>query len=72
MTLYDKESRLEAFEKMLSSVRSQYTDTISKMSELKKAGREKSATYRQMMGNKMQLKNMLAMYQMYELIDDDS
>ena len=37
------------------------------MKKLKAEGREKSATYRQLMGNKMQYQNMLSMYQIYGL-----
>ena len=61
--------RLEAFEKMLAAVQANYESTVSKMVQLKAAGKEKSATYRQLMGNKLELQNMLSMYQIYGLID---
>lgn len=64
------ESRLEAFEKMLAAVQENYDGADSKMKQLKAEGREKSATYRQMMGSKLQYQNMLSMYRLYGLIGD--
>ena len=69
MEQMDKENRLAAFEKMLDAVRTNYESTVSKMVQLKAAGKEKSATYRQLMGNKLELQNILSMYQIYGLID---
>ena len=65
----DKEKRLEAFEKMLVSVKENYETADAKMKQLKAEGKEKSATYRQLMGNKMQYQNMLSMYKLYDLDD---
>ena len=69
MKQMDMENRLAAFEKMLAAVQANYASTVSKMVQLKAAGKEKSATYRQLMGNKLELQNMLSMYQIYGLID---
>ena len=63
----EQEQRLEAFEKMLRAVEENYETADQKMKKLKEEGREKSATYRQLMGNKMQYQNMLSMYQIYGL-----
>ena len=63
----EQEQRLEAFEKMLRAVEENYETADQKMKKLKAEGREKSATYRQLMGNKMQYQNMLSMYQIYGL-----
>ena len=71
MTTKNTESRLEAFEKMLFSVLEQYRDTSNKMAELKNSGREKSATYRQLFGKKLQLKAILSLYRFYGLIEND-
>ena len=49
----ENEKRLEAFEKMLKAVRENYENADQKMKKLKAEGKEKSATYRQLMGNKM-------------------
>lgn len=64
-----EKSRLDSFEKMLLSVQEQYDEKSSKLAELKSAGKEKTATYRQLFAEKMQLGNMLAMYRLYGLIE---
>lgn len=66
----EKEKRLEAFEKMLRSVKENYKNAEQKMNILKAEGKDKTATYRQLMGNKLQLKNMLSLYRLYDLLDD--
>ncbi len=64
-----EKSRLDSFEKMLLSVRVQFDEKSKKLTELKSAGKEKTATYRQLFAEKMQLGNMLAMYRLYGLIE---
>lgn len=61
--------RLEAFEKMLSDMirESQYEE--EQMNRLKAAGKEKTATYRQYLGNRMLYKMMLEKYRAYGLIE---
>ena len=49
-----KEECLAAFETMLQAVQENCRTTEAKMKRLKEQGKEKSATYRQLMGNKMQ------------------
>lgn len=61
--------RLDAFEKMLSDIQKQAQYESSKMEELKAAGKEKSATYRQYFGNKMLYKMMLDKYKEYGLLE---
>ena len=65
------QQRLQAFEDMLSAVLQNYKDADKKMKQLKAEGKEKTATYRQLMGHKLQYQNMLSMYQIYGLLDDD-
>ena len=60
--------RLEAFERMLADLQARLADTQEKMQALKAQGREKSATYRQLMGDKMQIKAMLEIYRVYGLL----
>ena len=67
----DKKKRLEAFEKMLSAVRRDYESAEQKMAVLKADGKEKTATYRQLMGHKLQYQNMLSLYQIYGLLDKE-
>ena len=63
----DQEKRLAAFEKMLSAIEENYAGIMSKMEALKAQGKSKSATFRQLMGEKLTLKNMLSMYELYGL-----
>ena len=60
--------RLEAFERMLADLQAHLADTQAKMQVLKAQGREKSATYRQLMGDKMQIRAMLELYRLYGLL----
>ena len=64
-----EKARLDSFEKMLLSVREQFDEKSKKLTELKNAGKEKTATYRQLFAEKMQLGNMLALYRLYGLIE---
>ena len=59
--------RLAAFEAMLSDVRRQAAQIEGKMRALKAEGKERSATYRQLMGNRLQIAQLLAMYRAYGL-----
>lgn len=63
------EQRLEAFEKMLCDIKKQAAYETSQMEQLKMAGKEKSATYRQYFGNRMLYKMILDKYKEYGLIE---
>lgn len=63
------ELRLEAFEKMLVSIQARYDETSKKLERLKKEGKTKTATFRQLMDDKMVYGNMLSVYRIYGLID---
>lgn len=65
----DNEKRLEAFEKMLESIIKDYEATDMKMKQLKSQGKEKTATYRQLMGNKLQYRNIISIYKVFCLTD---
>ena len=67
----DNKSRLEAFEKMLEEIQKSYASANEKMIKLKAEGKEKTVTFRQLMGDKMMYKNMLSMYKIYGLTDDN-
>lgn len=64
-----QEQRLTAFEAMLSAVLAQHAQTEDKMRALKAQGRERTATYRQLMGQKLQLAQMLEMYRVFGLTE---
>ncbi len=61
--------RLERFEKMLADIIHQAEYEQAEMVKLKIAGKEKTATYRQYLGNRMLYKLMLAKYKQYSLLD---
>lgn len=61
--------RLEAFEKMLSEIKKQAEYESEQLKQLKAAGKEKTATYRQYLGNRMFYKMMLEKYKEYGLIE---
>ena len=59
--------RLAAFEAMLASVQEQSRQVEAQMRALKAEGKERSATYRQLMGNRLQLAQLLVMFKEYGL-----
>lgn len=61
--------RLEAFEKMLSEIKKQAEYETGQLERLKAAGKEKTATYRQYLGNRMFYKMMLEKYKEFGLIE---
>jgi len=64
-------SRLEAFEKMLSAVQDEYAGILSKMEMMKGQGKVKTVTYQQMMSRKLMYQNMISLYQIYGLIQKE-
>lgn len=66
----DAAARLAAFEAMMAAVQRDYADTCAKMQTLREQGKEKTATYRQLMGNRLQCQNVLSLYRVYGLMED--
>ena len=64
--------RKERFETMLHDIQKQYESEKKAMDELKAKGKEKSATYRQYMGNRLMYGRMLDLYKQYGLLKDHS
>ncbi len=62
--------RLEAFEAMLQWIQEDLERIQGQMEVLKQGGKERSATYRQLMGNKLLYKQMLALYRQYGLTEE--
>ena len=60
--------RLDAFEAMLSDIRRQAEYEKEQMGRLRAAGKEKTATYRQYMGNRLMYSRMLDLYRQYGLM----
>lgn len=61
--------RLEAFEAMMKMVLEQSEYEKIMMDELKMQGKEKSATYRQYMGNHLFYNRVIALYKEYGLLE---
>lgn len=61
--------RLEAFEAMLAGLQKQAAYEKEQMEKLKAAGKEKSATYRQYLGNRLVYSQIFGWYQQYGLLD---
>lgn len=63
------EERLRAFGKMLRDIQARYADTTDRMARLKRQGKERTVTYRQLMGTRLTDRNILAIYRVYGLLD---
>lgn len=63
--------RTEAFEKMLSDILARYEREKEAMDDLKARGKEKSATYRQYMGDRLFFGRVIGMYRHYGLIGQE-
>lgn len=61
--------REEKFEAMLRAVQREYDDTLRKMETLKAQDKTKTATYRQLLGDKLMLQNILTRYKIYRLLN---
>ena len=65
------EKRLKAFEDMLAAILRQYNDTTEKMANLKADGKEKTATYRQLFADRLQMQAFLSYYRTYGLLESN-
>ena len=61
--------RLEAFETMMKDVLELSEAERMKLEELKMQGKEKSATYRQYMGNRLFYSRVIELYREYGLLE---
>lgn len=59
--------KLHAYEEMHRAIKAEYARTTAKLANLKAQGREKTATYRQLFGNKFSLQTVLNYYKTYGL-----
>lgn len=57
------------FEKMLTAILQNYEQTCEMMERLRKEDKTKTATYSQLMANKLTYQNILSMYRAYGLIE---
>lgn len=61
--------REEKFEKMLQSIQQEYADTLQKLETLKAQDKTKTATYRQLLGDKLMLQNILTRCRVFGLLE---
>ena len=64
--------REEKFERMLQAIQTEYQTTIEKMERLKRENKTNTVTYRELLGNKLTLQNILSWYEVYGLLDENS
>lgn len=57
--------RIELFEKMLKDIQSNYEQEKILMDELKAQGKDKTATYRQYMANRLMYGRVISLYRQY-------
>ena len=67
----NNEKRLERFEKMLQAVQTEYKRIVRQLEELKEKGKVRSVTYQQLLTRKLTYQNMLSMYELYDLTDQE-
>lgn len=65
------DKRLERFEAMLAYVKEQHDGAARQMAQLKAQGKERGAAYRQLMGQKLQLQQMLEVYKLFDLVEEE-
>lgn len=63
------DEKLRVYETMQAAIQADHDRTVAKMAELKAQGKEKTATYRQLMGNKLTTMTLLGYYKVYGLAD---
>ncbi len=61
--------RLDAFERMLADIQDQAAREAEQMDALRAQGKEKTATYKQYVGNRLIFKAILEKYRDYGLLD---
>ena len=63
-------NRLEAFEAMREEILNQAEAEQKKMDQLRAEGKEKSATYRQYLGNRLYYNRVKDLYRKYGLLEE--
>lgn len=61
--------REEQFEAMLRDVQQEYAAALEKMERLRQEGKTKTVTYKQLIGEKLTLQNLLSRYRVYGLVE---
>lgn len=61
--------RLEAFETMLADVQRREREEATELERLRSEGRTRTATYRQLVANRLTYRAILSLYEEYGLLD---
>ncbi|MCI7732711.1 MAG: hypothetical protein PUC86_01320 [Solobacterium sp.] len=62
-------NKLDKYESMKDYILESLDETVIKLEELKKEGKDKTATYRQLTARKLNLQNVVSFYKMFDIID---
>ena len=62
-------NKLDKYESMKDYILKSLDETVIKLEELKKEGKDKTATYRQLTARKLNLQNVVSFYKMFDIID---
>ena len=62
-------NKLDKYESMKDYILESLDETVIKLEELKKEGKDKTATYRQLIARKLNLQNVVSFYKMFDIID---
>lgn len=62
-------NKLDKYEIMKDYILESLNETVIKLEELKKEGKDKTATYRQLTARKLNLQNVISFYKMFDIID---
>ena len=62
-------NKLYKYESMKDYILESLDETVIKLEELKKEGKDKTATYRQLTARKLNLQNVVSFYKMFDIID---
>lgn len=62
-------NKLDKYESMKDYILESLDETVIKLEELKKEGKDKTATYRQLTARKLNLQNVFSFYKMFDIID---
>ena len=62
-------NKLDKYESMKDYILESLDETVIKLEELKKEGKDKTATYRQLTARKLNLQYVVSFYKMFDIID---
>lgn len=67
-----EKEKLQAYEKMQAFVQAAYDSDAAKLEALRRQEKQKTATYRQLLGEKLYYANILSLYDFYHLTQNST